>query len=264
MAVKNDIVYLCYDAGGIRIINCSDKQNIKETGRYSNPAMNNKARAYNNVVLNDSLLYVAVDYAGMEILNIKDTSNIALVSWWNPWGTANWFASRGHANEIQFDLNSKLVFMATGKSDINVVNVANPAAPDSVTIYGGINNGMGTWGLGLYQNKIYAGYIYVPLCIPFCSNWGGVKEITWNIPTAVQENSLNNFSFYPNPSENIIQLNSSEGNLKIHNINGELILSRSVQRNETVDLSLLASGFYIITFINNEGEIVSTQKLLKN
>ncbi|MFZ9848543.1 MAG: LVIVD repeat-containing protein [Flavobacteriales bacterium] len=47
MSVKNGIVYLCCDAGGIRIINCNDKQNPKETGKYSNPAMNGKPRAYN-------------------------------------------------------------------------------------------------------------------------------------------------------------------------------------------------------------------------
>ena len=32
MAVKNNIVYLCYDAGGIRIINTTDKLNPKQTG----------------------------------------------------------------------------------------------------------------------------------------------------------------------------------------------------------------------------------------
>src|SRR5205085_7057044 len=51
MEVKNDIVYLCYDAGGLRIINVQDKLNPVETGRYSNPVMNGLPRAYNNIIL---------------------------------------------------------------------------------------------------------------------------------------------------------------------------------------------------------------------
>ncbi len=42
MEVKNSIVYLCYDAGGFRIINCIDKSNPIQTGRYSNPVMKGK------------------------------------------------------------------------------------------------------------------------------------------------------------------------------------------------------------------------------
>lgn len=55
MAVKNDIVYLCYDAGGLRIINAVDKLNPRQTGKFSNPDMNGKPRAYNNIVLDGPL-----------------------------------------------------------------------------------------------------------------------------------------------------------------------------------------------------------------
>src|ERR1051325_3897416 len=72
MAVKNDLVYLCFDAGGFRIINVKDKMHPRETGRFSNPSLSGRPRAYNNLVLDDSLVYVAVDYCGMEILNVSD------------------------------------------------------------------------------------------------------------------------------------------------------------------------------------------------
>ncbi len=61
MVVKNSIVYLCYDAGGFRIINATNKLSPIETGRYSNPLLYNRPRAYNNIVLNDTLVYIAVD-----------------------------------------------------------------------------------------------------------------------------------------------------------------------------------------------------------
>lgn len=258
MAVRNDTVYLCYDAGGMRIIDATDKLNAVEIGKYSNPAMNGKPRAYNNIALHDSLAYIAVDYAGMEVLNIKNPSSIKLVSWWNPWGTANWFASRGHANEIQYDVASKLIFMSTGKSDINVVSVDNPAQPDSVTIFGGIDNNQGTWGLGLYKDKIYAGYIFVPLCIPFCSNWGGVKEISWSVATGTEENKNAATLLYPNPSTGSVtlQLNTNEkGKIEIYNVMSKRVYHENfAEGTKQVQLSLehLSTGNYIVSVKTKE------------
>lgn len=182
MAVKNDIVYLCYDAGGLRIINTADKLNPKQTGKYSNPDLNGKPRAYNNLVLDGAYIYVAVDYCGMEVLNISDTANISLTSWWNPWNCQtsplNWFSSNGHANEMAFDAAKRLIFISSGKSDLQVVDVSNPANPVFRSEYGGINNNIGTWGVSVYNNSVYLSYI----CsfIPFSSNWTGIKILQYN------------------------------------------------------------------------------------
>jgi hypothetical protein len=182
MAVKNDIVYLCYDAGGLRIINTVDKLNPRQTGKYSNPGMNGKPRAYNNVILDGSYVYAAVDYCGMEVLNVSDTSNISLTSWWNPWtcqtNALNWFSSNGHANEIAYDAAKKIVFISSGKSDLQVVDVSNPAAPAFKYEYGGVNNDIGTWGVSVYNNSVYLSYICA--FIPFSSNWTGVKILQYN------------------------------------------------------------------------------------
>lgn len=182
MVVKNDIVYLCYDAGGLRIINVTDKQNPKQTGKFSNPDLNGKPRAYNNMVLDGSTVYAAVDFCGMEILNVIDTSNIKLISWWNPWNChtnpLNWFSSNGHANEIVFDAVKKMVFISSGKSDLQIVDVSNPAIPVFKYEYGGVNNGIGTWGVSVYSNNIYLTYICS--AIPFASSWTGVKILQYN------------------------------------------------------------------------------------
>jgi hypothetical protein len=219
MAVKNNVVYLCYDAGGIRIINVSNKTKPVETGRYSNPVLNDKPRAYNNLVLNDTLLYVAIDYCGMEVLSVKDTAKIRQVSWWNPWKCEtpanNWFNSPGHTNEIAYDKDCEVVFMSSGKSEVHVVSVADPAKPDSCANFGNTTNSQGTWGLGLYKNKVYAAYIFVPLGIPFFSNWSGIKEIFWdnNCVSGTDEKlSLkNSFNIYPNPVvDGSVNLNTGE------------------------------------------------------
>jgi hypothetical protein len=185
MAIRNDLVYLCYDAGGLRIINVTDKQNPVEAGKYSNPEMNGKPRAYNNIVLDGSVAYITVDYCGMETLDISNPSNIRLLSWWNPWNChtnpLNWFSSNGHANEIAIDKMNKLVFMSTGKSDMQVVNVANPANPVHKYEYGGINNNIGTWGISVSNNNIYLSYICNALPWPFSSNWTGIKILRYEV-----------------------------------------------------------------------------------
>jgi hypothetical protein len=185
MAIRNDIVYLCYDAGGLRIINVADKQNPVEAGRFSNPEMNGKPRAYNNVVLDGSVAYITVDYCGMETLDISIPSNIRLLSWWNPWNCQtnplNWFSSNGHANEIALDKINKLVFMSTGKSDMQVVSVVNPASPVHKYEYGGVVNNIGTWGISVSNNNIFLSYICNSLPWPFPSNWTGIKILKYEV-----------------------------------------------------------------------------------
>ncbi|MFM7024299.1 MAG: T9SS type A sorting domain-containing protein [Flavobacteriales bacterium] len=261
MEVRNDTIYLCYDASGLRIIDATNKLNPVQIGQYSNPALNGKPRAYNNIVLDDSLAYIAVDYAGMEILSIRQPSNIKMVGWWNQWGTANWFSSRGHANEIQYDKASKLIFMSTGKSDLNVVSVVNPSLPDSVAIFGGVDNNQGTWGLGKYHDKIYLGYIFIPLCIPFCSSWGGVKRVSWSSTTGIENPEQPSSLLYPNPSsgEITVELNSSEkGKVEVYDLMGKKVYHENFAEGSTqVNLSLehLNSGTYVVVIRTKESVV---------
>lgn len=182
LAIRNDLVYLSYDAGGLRIIDVSDKRRPREVGRFSNPRMNRKPRAYNNAVLDGDLLYAAVDYCGMEVLDVSNAARISLVSWWNPWKCDssgwNWFTSPGHANEIALDKDANLLFISSGRNDLDVVSVADPSKPESCAVYGGPSNGIGTWGVSVHDDSIYLSYICT-LGVPFPSNWSGVKVLSY-------------------------------------------------------------------------------------
>ncbi len=184
MAVRGDTVFVCYDAGGIRLIDVTNKAVPVEIGHYSNPAVYGKARAYNSIVLDDTLAYVGADYCGMEILSIADLNNITMVGWWNPWGCEtpanNWANSDGYVNEMRYNKACGLMFITGGTTDLSVVNVADPANPQLCTSYGAVGDTLATWGLALYQDQIYLGYIFNPWCIPFCSYWPGMKMLTWN------------------------------------------------------------------------------------
>lgn len=272
MEVKDDIVYLCYDAGGLRIINCSDKFNPTETGRYANPALYlpfNLPRAYNNIVVNDSLAYVAVDYCGMEILNISDTANISLQGWWNPYNCPgnNWFTSPSHANEIQYDPNCQVVFLSTGKSDAMVVDVSDPSNPDSCNYFGGVNNSIGTWGISRYENELYLSYICT-FGFPFPSNYTGVKILTYNsCQTAIPENIISDVSqliVYPNPTCGSITIylegesfDAGIFDFSISDVEGRavnfIVENRSVDQ-ALINLEQVSSGIYFLSVKANGDE----------
>lgn len=269
MEVKNSIVYLCYDGGGFRIINCTNKLSPIETGRWCNPVMYtplDHPKAYNNIIIEDSLAYLAVDYCGMEIINIADTSNIMLTGWWNPYNCPNnnWFSSPVHSNEIQYNKNCKQIFLSTGKSDMMVIDVSNPSFPDSCNNYGGVSNNLGTWGVGLYQNEIYLSYICA--IVPFSSNWTGVKILNYTscpITDVVAELNNPKFEIYPNPGQNelhietLIYLNNAE--LSIFNSLGQPVkkISKMNGNSYTIENQELSNGLYFIILTNENKQVTS-------
>lgn len=178
LALRNNLLFLCYDAGGVRVLDVTDPSKPAEMGRFSNPAMKGRPRAYNNLVLDGSLAFVAVDYVGMEVLDISNPRAIKLLSWWNPWNPKleglRWFSSPGHANEIAYDARSKTVLMSCGRSDLVAVDVSDPAMPRQSGAIGTPEDTQATWGLSLHGDLVCLSYIRT-LGIPFRADWSGVK-----------------------------------------------------------------------------------------
>lgn len=178
LAIRKNLLFLCFDAGGVRAIDIADPKKPTEIGRYSNPAMNGRPRAYNNIVLNGSLAYVTADYVGLEILDIANPRAIKLLSWWNPWNPSlnglRWFSSPGHANEIAYDARSKVVLMSAGRTDLVAVDVSDSRQPRQVGTIGDVDDSRATWGLSMHGDLIYLSYIRT-LGIPFRADWPGVK-----------------------------------------------------------------------------------------
>ena len=177
MALEGDIMFLCNDAGGIRTIDISNKKDLKEIGRYINTSKNMKQQAYNNVVVDGNYAYAATDYCGMEVIDISDPKNMKLVGWWNPWNCDttqnNWFNSDGHSNQIVLNAQKKRIYISTGKSELNIINVNSPTNPESILNYGIVENKKATWGLHVSNDDIYL--LYITSVIPFQANWAGVK-----------------------------------------------------------------------------------------
>lgn len=266
----NKYLYTCYDAGGVRIIDMSDKLNPREIGKYSLPALNNRPRAYNNIAINYPLAYVATDYCGMEILDISDTSNITQTGWWNPWqcevpSVNNWFNSPGHTNELQYSHECDVVLLSSGKTDMSVVDVQDPANPFLCDSFGSVNNQEGTWGLNVYKDWIYLSYIFVPLGVPFYSNWSGVKALSWKSKcnvTVEEKASPATPLVYPNPSSGsfTIELKShaANPNIIITDISGRGIY-KAIAARPSLTLSL-PRGIYLLEI--KQGEVSYHEKIV--
>jgi hypothetical protein len=293
MEVRNKIVYGADDAGGIRIINCTNLNSPKETGHYANPITyvpSNQARAYNNIVLNetDTIAYVAVDYCGFEVLNVSDTSNITLMDNFNPHNapTGFWWTSPIHANEMKYNSSCKKVFMSTGKSEMIALDVSNPNAIDSCGGYGSLLDTTGTWGIGMRNDSIFLSYVYVPVCFaPFCAfpaNWNGIKMVKWLDPcmamsAAEEEKNIDFIKMQPNPFDESTMIrfyvkNSSAVNMRITDLMGRSVFNTSMQcrsgENEFLwngnDYSQdpVTPGIYFFSIQN--GNEITTTKLLKS
>ena len=270
MAIRNNLLYLAYDAGGLRVIDISDLDNPIELSRYINRGALNTQQAYNNIVLHDNLAFVAEDYCGMEILDISDSLNVKAVSWWNPWrcdSSSNvWINSLGHTNQIIYSDSLKWVFMSAGGAELVVLDVADPQNPDSLNALGNRFNKLAVWGLDIRGTRAYLAYINA--VVPFSGTWSGIKIVDLNPNTSVNKvERQTGISVYPNPFSTEIYLdNTTHHNnlqkIQLFSTDGKEILSLSPKLNSFSRLNLsealpginnIPKGIYLLKTTTSEG-----------
>lgn len=89
-------------------------------------------------------------------------------------------------------------------------------------------------------------------------SWYFLRQYSHPNPIAVgiDESSINSkITFFPNPATTQIQIKSSNTieNVKIYNLNGQLLLSEN--NTKTIDISTLSKGMYFIEVIDNQQQI---------
>lgn len=279
--VQEDLLFMCYDRGGFRIVSVADKLNPLELGKYSNPMLNGifMPRAYNNVIVNNHLAYVTIDYCGLEILDISDSLNISLVSWWNPWncpGTnpvAQWNTSDGHTNELALDSDCDVLFISTGKSDMYVVDVSNPLLPDSCGFYGGVSNNLGTWGISSAFNKVFLSYICT-FGIPFPSLNTKIDILNYNAcALGLSEQYSGTIEVFPLPATDHVFIRSAEnqsvshGKYTLRNVFGKIVdageLFFDKQNIYSLDIQHLNTGIYFLSMYWDGQDGMITHKIFK-
>ncbi|GJM36436.1 MAG: hypothetical protein DHS20C18_54370 [Saprospiraceae bacterium] len=242
MAIQGDLLYLCYDAGGIRVIDITDPSQPFEVGRYINETLLGKQQAYNNVLLVGDLAYVAIDYCGLEILDISQPDNISQIGWWNPWNCETpdnlWLNSPGHTNQLAYDADHEQMFLSSGGSELKIVDVSDPGQPVLCSSYGDMDNQLGTWGLTLDKDRLFLGYINA--FIPFFGTWSGIKLLALDqLNTATEEvpfvEPLERLSCSPNPFRESTQLQFTLPQtqtllIRIYNAAGKVVWHQSKER----------------------------------
>lgn len=79
--------------------------------------------------------------------------------------------------------------------------------------------------------------------------------------TATTEDLLNqSFSVFPNPAQDVVTIQSTEGQVLIHDATGQVVKSTS-SADERYELEL-PSGMYFVEFLSAQGEHLKTEKLI--
>ncbi|WP_044397789.1 T9SS type A sorting domain-containing protein [Lacinutrix sp. Hel_I_90] len=90
----------------------------------------------------------------------------------------------------------------------------------------------------------------------------------FNATLSVPENTLNVLSFdlFPNPvvdNLNFQTENSSITSIEIYSLNGVKLLSQEISNNNSINLSFLQSGLYFVSLLNQNDNILTTKKIVK-
>jgi len=270
--VKDSIAYICYDRGGLRLVDISDPLQAKQIVQYCYEPLFDKATAYNAISIFDNYAFVSLDYYGMEILDISDPKHLKQVSWWHPqtWAdTSNnfqtWANSRGHANELIYDSSCHKIYMACGRTDIVVLDVEDPFHPSTCAEFGSDSDDYGTWGIDFYKQKAYTSYIWSPFFPPY-SNFTGFRivDVKDCQTTATKQffNATLIQQFQDHVEEGFIQINLKETfqqcQVRLYTMEGLKLVDLAFQNALQLKIPFQASQgiYWLILQAGNQQELV--------
>lgn len=186
-ALRSDELWTCFDAGWLRLVDVSDKQNPIETAKYLNPDLNATAQpAYNNAVVVGDYLYVAVDYCGIDIVDISNPAIPVNAAWENPWAcnNTNWADRPGHTNQITTACNDSLLFVSGADSEVLAYSIVNPNQPRRLGQHAVLLDSVATWGIDVNDSLVVLAQLWNPLNTPYLAKKGGIRLLRWSCPQA--------------------------------------------------------------------------------
>lgn len=272
MAIANDVLYLAYDAGGLRAIDISDPAAPAPIGQYVNPDLPAfTPPAYNNVVVIGDRAYVTVDYCGLEVIDVGDPSNMAQVEWLNPWSCfgLSWVGSDGHTNELLGTMGDSLLVVSGGDSEVLAFDITDPDLP---LLKGGViqaNDSAVAWGVDAFNGRVVASFINNHGALglqPYDAKYGGVVlyDAVVEFSVAMGEAQLPALEHFPDPTTGELTLVTP----------AELAGARATVRDMTgrpcavvdlevplthIDLSGLAHGTYLLTVADTPRTVAPTR-----
>jgi len=94
--------------------------------------------------------------------------------------------------------------------------------------------------------------------------------ITFTQPTGVYEQANDYVNIYPNPTNGMMLLQSSNRlrehtvTMKITDMSGRMVLLREIVLNEVANVSDLLPGVYLVRLLDKNGDLIETERLIKN
>lgn len=272
---KNDTLYVCFDRGGLRVIDVTNKTKPIEIYKYINTSLNSQAAAaYNDIAIKGNYAFVSVDYCGLEILDISTIPYITL-QWINPWGCTktNWSGANLHTNEVILSNNDSLLFVTAGQSELIAFDVTNTVSDSKVGEFVYLNDTLATHGLDVWNEKIILSFIHTPFHIPpftpFFADPGGLKLLTFKfttLSTSINKTSIHTESIriYPNPSQGhdlFVTCNTELLRIRIVNSIGQFVFDEKGinQKEYSVNVSSMKPGIYFLSIEIKEGR--TTKKI---
>jgi len=90
-----------------------------------------------------------------------------------------------------------------------------------------------------------------------------ITVVQFGVQSSVDEIQKDAISLYPNPITEDFRVNGINGiaSLKLFDLNGRLLLAKQITNNESVSISTLHKGIYILKLITQEG--AAERKIIK-
>lgn len=204
-ALRGNELWTCFDAGGLRLVDITDKNAPVEAAKYINTDLTDAAApAYNTATIVGDYLYAAVDYCGIDVVDISNPAAPENAGWANPWNCtpANWDGRPGHTNQVTTACHDSLLFASGGDTEIVAFSIADPVQPKIIGQFGALRDSVATWGIDANDSLVVLAQIWNPLNTPYLAKRGGIRLLRWRCPagtsgvTAVAEPG---FSVRPNP-----------------------------------------------------------------
>ena len=263
LALKHpDTLMVCNDAGGLRMLDVTDKFNPVEIGMYANADIESMAQsAYNNIEIVGNYAYIPVDYCGLIVVDITD-ENMTDVNWINTWGcdTTSWDGAPGHTNQV-VSVGDSLLFVSGADTEMLVYDITDKTNPVQVGQFGGFLDNRVAWGIDVRDGYIATAMVNNPAGFPYDSNWGGICLYEWKEEFAAIDENQNSsaFTIYPNPATGTIKINNANPGdpVSIHSIDGQVVF-KGYYSNEGIGVSKFSPGVYVVK-INSASLEVTTR-----
>lgn len=238
LVIRNDYLYIStFDTGKIVKLNLNDTFPTTTTDVFtglSGPA---------SIEFNGDELYISGAYngdGGIHKINVTDNT---------PTITPVILVTNAALDKIRFIGNEMYYTQTNGEYKLSKIDITDAFPPTKTDVVVDIIN-------------FPTGFVFDGDDIYITSYYSGISKFTQST-ASVQDTNLNSVTIYPNPTSNIVIVSGLENiqSYKIYNILGKEIKTTTILENNTLDVSRLENGVYLIK-IKGENQTYS-KKFIK-